>query len=132
MPWGTRNGTSLLGKSCWYSLHTEGRECRENMPTKQSRLSFKREWSARTQPLHGAEYESYPPAPLGHLAYHNVPCAVCYVPTRAAIIMIPAKTQCHLVDCRVCRVSHDRTLQPRSFSVLLCRQRCSEHSRWSW
>ncbi len=45
-------------------------------------------------PLHGAEYESFPPAPLGHLAHHNVPCAVCYVPTRAAMIMIPAKTQC--------------------------------------
>ena len=45
-------------------------------------------------PLHGAEYESFPPAPLGHLGQQNVPCAVCYVPTRAAMIMIPAKTQC--------------------------------------
>ena len=45
-------------------------------------------------PLYGAEYESFPPAPLGHLGEHNVPCAVCYVPTRAAMIMIPAKTQC--------------------------------------
>ncbi len=44
--------------------------------------------------LRGTEYKSYPPTPLGHLTHHNVPCAVCYVPTRVAMIMIPAKTQC--------------------------------------
>ena len=46
-------------------------------------------------PLHGAEYESYVSnQPLSHLYNHNVPCAVCFVSTRAAMLMIPAKTQC--------------------------------------
>ncbi len=48
----------------------------------------------QSNPLHGAEYEIYPQQPIHHLHDHNVPCAVCYVPTRAAILMIPAKTQC--------------------------------------
>ena len=43
-------------------------------------------------PLHGAEYEDS--VPLRHLNNHNVPCAVCFVSTRAAMLMIPAKTQC--------------------------------------
>ena len=43
----------------------------------------------------GTEYEFHagPPANTG-LANHNAPCAVCYVSTRAATIMIPAKTEC--------------------------------------
>ena len=46
-------------------------------------------------PLHGAEYQSYVSnQPLSHLYNHNVPCAVCFVSTRAAMLMIPAKTQC--------------------------------------
>ena len=46
-------------------------------------------------PLHGAEYETPSGSqPLGPLNNHNVPCAVCYVSTRAAMLMIPAKTQC--------------------------------------
>ena len=43
--------------------------------------------------LHGAEYET-PNGPHHNLFEHNVPCAVCYASTRAAMIMIPAKTQC--------------------------------------
>ena len=38
----------------------------------------------------GAEYQD--PIPGGH--DHNVPCAVCYASTRAAVMMIPAKTTC--------------------------------------
>ena len=38
----------------------------------------------------GAEYQN--PIPGGH--DHNVPCAVCYASTRAAVMMIPAKTTC--------------------------------------
>ena len=29
---------------------------------------------------------------LVHL--HNAPCAVCFIPTRAAVVMVPAKTAC--------------------------------------
>ena len=43
--------------------------------------------------LHGAEYETQG-GPHHNLYQQNVPCAVCYASTRAAMIMIPAKTQC--------------------------------------
>ena len=38
----------------------------------------------------GAEYE----APIQGGNDHNVPCAVCYASTRAAVMTIPAKTTC--------------------------------------
>ena len=45
--------------------------------------------------LYGTVYEanSSPPA-FGSMHNHNVPCAVCYTPTRGTMIMIPAKTTC--------------------------------------
>ena len=45
--------------------------------------------------LHGSEYQTVdtPPA-FGSMYDHNVPCAVCYTPTRGTVIMIPAKTTC--------------------------------------
>ena len=45
-------------------------------------------------PLHGVEYNIQGRQPLISIDYHNVPCAVCFVSTRAAMLMIPAKTQC--------------------------------------
>jgi len=46
--------------------------------------------------LYGAEYETGGPdnGPLSAVNDHNVPCAVCYVPTRGTMVMIPAKTTC--------------------------------------
>ena len=44
--------------------------------------------------LHGAEYHTYSQGPLQSVHDHNVPCAVCYASTRAAMIMVPAKTVC--------------------------------------
>ena len=43
--------------------------------------------------IHGAEYEFFA-GPLTNVAEYNAPCAVCFVPTRATVIMIPAKTIC--------------------------------------
>ena len=43
--------------------------------------------------IHGAEYE-FPTGPNADVYEHNVPCAVCYVSTRATAVMIPAKTEC--------------------------------------
>ena len=40
--------------------------------------------------VHGAEYQ----APVQGTHDHNVPCAVCYVPTRPTVVMIPAKASC--------------------------------------
>ena len=41
----------------------------------------------------GSEYK-FVGAPHSGLTNFNVPCAVCYVPTRASVLMIPAKTEC--------------------------------------
>ena len=43
--------------------------------------------------VYGTEYEPGG-GPLRAVTQHNVPCAVCYVSTRVAVTMIPAKTQC--------------------------------------
>ena len=43
--------------------------------------------------LYGTEYQTHN-GPLNSILDQNVPCAVCYASTRAAMIMIPAKTQC--------------------------------------
>ena len=43
--------------------------------------------------VQGAEYELFS-GPNANVSEHNAPCAVCYVPTRATTIMVPAKTSC--------------------------------------
>ena len=43
--------------------------------------------------IYGAEYEFFV-GPLVNATEHNAPCAICFVPTRASVIMIPAKTVC--------------------------------------
>ena len=43
--------------------------------------------------IQGAEYETVS-CPLHSVHDHNVPCTVCYASIRAAMIMVPAKTQC--------------------------------------
>ena len=46
--------------------------------------------------MYGAEYEMFGNVPKSslHLHDHDVPCAVCYVATRATVLMIPAKYTC--------------------------------------
>ena len=46
-----------------------------------------------TTTVAGSEYEFHSDL-LSNLHNHNAPCAVCYVPTRATTIMVPAKTAC--------------------------------------
>ena len=43
--------------------------------------------------IHGAEY-NFHSAPNLNVEDYNVPCAVCHVPTRATVIMVPAKSLC--------------------------------------
>lgn len=43
--------------------------------------------------VQGAEYEFFA-GPLTNITEHNAPCAICYVPSRATAIMVPAKTTC--------------------------------------
>ena len=47
--------------------------------------------------LYGAEYQtagSYDNGPFNSVSNHNVPCAVCYTPTRGTVVMIPAHMTC--------------------------------------
>ena len=41
--------------------------------------------------VQGGEYELFF-GPNANITEYNAPCAVCYVPTRATTIMVPAKT----------------------------------------
>ena len=43
--------------------------------------------------IYGAEYK-LPVGPLMNATEYNAPCAICFVPSRASVIMIPAKTVC--------------------------------------
>ena len=43
--------------------------------------------------LYGVEYRTST-LPLRNVDYHNAPCAVCHVTTRATLLMIPAKVNC--------------------------------------
>ncbi|XP_019644472.1 PREDICTED: collagen alpha-2(IV) chain-like [Branchiostoma belcheri] len=47
--------------------------------------------------MFGAEYQLGTNVPFGStsLHNHNVPCAVCYVPTRGSKLMIPARNTCY-------------------------------------
>jgi len=47
-------------------------------------------------PIYGTEYELHSAAPLTSSVSdeNNVPCAVCFASSRAAVVMIPAKTTC--------------------------------------
>ena len=42
----------------------------------------------------GVEYYYAQRPSLSSFNFHNVPCAVCYVPTRSVALMVPAKTRC--------------------------------------
>ncbi|CAH1225152.1 MARCO [Branchiostoma lanceolatum] len=46
--------------------------------------------------MYGAEYEIHTNVPFGStsLLNHDVPCAVCYVPTRGSKLIIPARNTC--------------------------------------
>ena len=45
-------------------------------------------------PIYGVEYQLDGGSPLPSIFQHNVPCAVCHVSTRAAVLMIPAWRHC--------------------------------------
>ena len=43
--------------------------------------------------IYGAEYEIFV-GPLANASEYNAPCAICFVPSKASVIMIPAKIVC--------------------------------------
>ena len=102
--WGRTTCNSTAGTQLLYSgtaagsfsSHTGGGANYLCLPDDPEFLRYTsgRQSSSRSY-LYGTEYRSYnsPPA-FGSMADHNVPCAVCYTPTRGTMIMIPAKTTC--------------------------------------
>ena len=48
--------------------------------------------------MYGVEYQLDSGSPLPAIHDHNVPCAVCHVSTRAAVLMIPAWHHCCLAS----------------------------------
>lgn len=63
--------------------------------------------------VYGAEYEG-PPLVTGS-DQHNAPCALCYIPTKHTVIMIPAKTSCRTT------ISESLIVWPVVNNVLLSR-----------
>ena len=52
--------------------------------------------SARASYMYGAEYETTGNVPLSNrpLQNENIPCAICYVSSRATVLMVPGKYSC--------------------------------------
>ena len=90
-------GTQLVyaGRAGGTSFNSQGGGAEKLcLPLDPDYISVARSTSATLySTLHGAEYQTRD-GPHHNLFNHNVPCAVCYASTRAAMIMIPAKTQC--------------------------------------
>ena len=69
--------------------------------------------------LYGAEYE----APIQGSHDHNVPCAVCHVSTRSAVLMIPGKDYLpYNLDQRVLWLPHVFTPYTQAIHVRVCGQ----------
>ena len=98
--WGKSSCPSVSGTTLVYAGRAGGMEFTQKggaanylcMPDDPDYLSYRpgvQGWSY----VYGTEYETGG-APLSAVNNHNVPCAVCYVSTRVAVTMIPAKTRC--------------------------------------
>ena len=88
-------GTELLYSGItggtWYD-HTGGGAnylCMPQDPEYSTTLTY-RDGAQGYAYIYGAEYE----LPIQGTHNHNMPCAVCYVPTRPTVVMIPAKASC--------------------------------------
>ena len=75
----------------WYGNSGGGAE-RICLPNDPDYLSGTAGFSVSSH-IYGAEYEFHS-GPNTHTVDYTVPCAVCHVPTRATVIMVPAKTLC--------------------------------------
>ena len=68
--------------------------------------------------LYGAEYQG----PIQGSNDHNIPCAVCHVSTRSAVLMIPGKTTCPTTWTRVLWLPHVFIPWPQAIHVRVCGQ----------
>jgi hypothetical protein len=91
------SSVGLLWKSWGNQPSSSRRISRKNLPTWRSWLypgSNDLYSGVLKSVVQGAEFEVFHGNPLQHLSEENAPCAVCDVPTRARVIMVPAKTVC--------------------------------------
>ena len=101
--WGRTTCNSTAGTQLLYSGRAAGSFYNEQggganylcLPDDPDFLSYTSGAQNYRAHLYGTEYQAVntPPA-FGSMTNHNVPCAVCYTPTRGTMIMIPAKTTC--------------------------------------
>ena len=81
----------VLRHSSWFSLHNSGgganHLCMPKVPENNLPNCANDDNHGL---LYGAEYEG----PIQGIQDHNVPCAVCHVSTRSAVLMIPGNTTC--------------------------------------
>jgi hypothetical protein len=92
---GTELVYSGIAGGTFYNIQGGGAE-KLCMPTNPDYLSGTTGILARlsnSPVVDGAEYEFYS-GPKTNVVNHNVPCAVCYASSKAAVIMIPAKSVC--------------------------------------
>ncbi|XP_019617282.1 PREDICTED: uncharacterized protein LOC109464683 isoform X1 [Branchiostoma belcheri] len=79
----------------WYG-HTGGGTNYQCLPTDPQWGRYQDGLQGNKAYMYGAEYELNTNYPFGSfsLLNNNVPCAVCYVPTRGSKLMIPARNTC--------------------------------------
>ena len=88
---GTKMVHTGIAAATLYTLSGGGANylCMPKVPEYNPNLTYRSTVDDHSQ-IHGVEYE----APLQGLYNHNVPCALCHVSTRSAVIRIPAKYNC--------------------------------------
>ena len=100
--WGKSSCPNMTGTQLVYAGRAGGSEHNEQgggaeklcLPLDPDYITVARSNSARFfATITGAEYTTHN-GPHHNIVDQNVPCAVCYASTRAAMIMIPAKTRC--------------------------------------
>ena len=97
MRWGRTSCPTQLGTTLLYSGRAAGTWYNDGgganllcLPSNPEYLSANSAANSRA-PLHGVEIQH---TVGGITANHNIPCAVCYTPTRGTQVMIPAWTHC--------------------------------------
>ena len=94
---GTQMVYSGIAAGSWFSQSGGGVNylCMPKDPEYKSDLTY-RSVSNKHSQLYGAEYE----LPLQSIDDQNVPCAVCHVTTRSAVLLLPAKYSCPITWTR--------------------------------
>ena len=98
--WGSSSCPSSTGAQLVYAGRVGGSHYTNNgggaeklcLPNDPDYLSGTAGFSVSSH-IYSAEYE-FGSGPNTNILDHDVPCAICHVPTRATVIMVPAKSLC--------------------------------------